>query len=145
LVTEQPKDDNKKLERSESHPYKSKVTISKKRQQERDDELSKPKRVRQPCLPVIKKRGASCKIDTNNEICNTSIYPMEEAIPSKTPESEPEIRLTEFVPTKIFLKKDIKKECLKAVNHTVTTLSPTGKVMSNIKICSIKHSSNSSV
>lgn len=47
------------------------------------------------------------------------------------------IRLTEFVPTQLKLKRDLSKRISRAINKTVTTVSPTGSVVSNIKTCSV--------
>jgi len=84
------------------------------------------------------KKFASSNIEIVNEAANTSFCQDDTQEVNDIPESEQEIRLTEFVPTKIYLKKDLKKQWMVAVNHTVTTMSPNGKVVSKIKICSVK-------
>lgn len=136
LVTEKPKQRNKhQLQKENVKPNKPKCGVSKKRQQEKDAALSQPKRIRE--RPVKPAKYCSSLMDIKDTLSQTTNCAGELEVAKTNPETEPEIRLTKFVPTQIFLKKDLTKKCMHAVNHTVTTVTPTGKVVSNIKICSI--------
>lgn len=56
---------------------------------------------------------------------------------------EKPIKLTEFVPMKIKLKRDFDKKQIQVVNQTLSASSPCGSMASNIRICSLISESNS--
>lgn len=132
-----------RYQRATSKPYrketklcKSKVAVSIKQQKERDAILSQPKNACKPKYNLSKKRYTSSYFDQCETVATAYGDKQAKTEPWNEVESEPEIKLTHFVPTKIYLKKEVKQKAMQAVNHTVTTMSPTGKVVSRIKICS---------
>ena len=114
---------------------KIKAKITREEQKARDLALSQPKCVRIPRHKLSRQKFTSSVMESYDKISAVSAYQAnrEELVI----ETEPEIKMTEFIPTKIFLKKEVKRKAMQAVNHTVTTKSPTGEVISKIKLCSV--------
>ncbi|CAI2386242.1 unnamed protein product [Moneuplotes crassus] len=139
LITQQPNEEKKKNLEDIEH-QKPKKRMSRQEQKERDSALSKPKWQKVPLEKKIKEKLAT------HEICNEyadNLSSTGQLSHKLAPESEPEIKMTQFIPTKIFLKKEVKKKAMQAVNHTVTTKSSKGEVLSKIKVCSVTSDSGS--
>lgn len=117
---------------------KQKPRLTREEQKMRDAALSQPKRVRVPRHAIIREKYNSSVAENYEKAAASSDCKFLNTNDERVAvESEPEIKLTEFIPTKIYLKKEVKTKAMEAVNHTVTTKSPTGKVISKVKICSV--------
>lgn len=140
LITQQPDEEKQTKLEKDGKNQKSKKRTSRQEQKERDAALSKPKWQKVPLEKKIQEKLATHEVCNEYEDNLSSTGQLSVKLPV---ESEPEIKLTEFIPTKIFLKKEIKKKAMQAVNHTVTTKSSKGEVLSKIKVCSVTSDSGS--
>mmetsp|Transcript_24966 Transcript_24966/g.22150 ORF Transcript_24966/g.22150 Transcript_24966/m.22150 type:complete len:125 (+) Transcript_24966:157-531(+) len=112
--------------------------MSRDEQKARDLALSQPRWVvRHPHHKVCREKQVSSALEIyDREIISPNTQLLSEES-DEVVESEHEIKLTEFIPTKIYLKKEVKSKAMEAVNHTVTTKSPKGDVISKVRVCSL--------